>query len=97
MIQNLFIVLAIAFVMHLLLFFVRGQKGDDISAVVTGVIFFSYTTFKVLVFKRDNPGKQVTMNFLCGFDALQERAMRTQKKVAASTNQEKETGNKKKE
>ena len=81
LIQNLFLVLAIAFATHLLLFFFRGNNGDDIMAVVTGAVFTLYTTFKILVFKRDNPGKPITVNWLCGFDALQERAARTQRKV----------------
>lgn len=81
---NPFLVLAIAFVMNLLLFFVRGQKGDDIMVVVTGAIFISFAAFKVLVFKRDNPGKPVTISMLCGFDDMADRAKRNAERGAAN-------------
>ena len=76
-------VLAIAFVMQLLLFFTRGEKGDDVAVVCAGVIFIAFTLFKILVFKRDNPGQALTIGYMCGFDDL---AKKTQQTAAAANN-----------
>src|SRR3989338_9965213 len=80
---NAFLVLAIAFVMQLLLFFTRGEKGDDVAVVCAGVIFIAFTLFKILVFKRDNPGQTITIGYMCGFDDL---AKKTQQTAAAANN-----------
>ena len=80
---NAFLVLAIAFVMQLLLFFTRGEKGDDVAVVCAGVIFIAFTLFKILVFKRDNPGQALTIGYMCGFDDL---AKKTQQTAAAANN-----------
>src|SRR3989338_3898580 len=80
---NAFLVLAIAFVMQLLLFFTRGEKGDDVAVVCAGVIFIAFTLFKILVFKRDNPGQKITIGYMCGFDDL---AKKTQQTAAAANN-----------
>src|SRR3989338_7520428 len=87
---NAFLVLAIAFVMQLLLFFTRGEKGDDVAVVCAGVIFIAFTLFKILVFKRDNPGQALTIGYMCGFDDL---AKKTQQTAAAANNNNNSAGN----
>jgi hypothetical protein len=86
---NPFLVTAIAFVMHLLLFFIRGEKGDDIMVVITGLIFISFALFKIAVFKRDNPGKPVTISMLCGFDDMADKAKRNAERANNNNQDEK--------
>ncbi len=85
---NSFLVLTVAFVMQLLLYFTRGEKGDDIGVITTGCVFGFFALFKIVVFKRDNPGKPLSITQLFGLDEI---VNKTQQKVAETANKNKKT------